>query len=89
MKKVKVKVTNRNGIHLRIAGEVVKNCSMFLSDILIEKNSEKINAKSILSVASLGAEYGSPLTIIAEGEDEDQAIIMLADLFEKGFSEGV
>ena len=88
MKRVQVKVINKNGIHLRLAGEVVKNSSRFVSDIQIEKNTEQINAKSILGVASLGAEYGSELTIIADGEDEDQAINLLVDLFEKGFSEG-
>ncbi|MCD6380277.1 HPr family phosphocarrier protein, partial [bacterium] len=54
MKRVQVKVINKNGIHLRLAGEVVKNSNMFMSDIQIEKNSEQINAKSILGVASLG-----------------------------------
>jgi phosphocarrier protein len=88
MKRVKVKIINKNGLHLRLAGEVVKNSSRFMSDIQIEKNTEQINAKSILGVASLGAEYGSELIIIADGEDEDQAISLLVDLFEKGFSEG-
>jgi phosphocarrier protein len=88
MKTIQVKVVNKNGIHLRLAGELVKNCSKFKSDVQIEKNFERINAKSILSVASLGAEYGSELTIIVNGQDEDQAVSLLADLFKSGFSEG-
>ncbi len=88
MKTINVKVVNKNGIHLRLAGELVKNCSRFKSDVRIEKNFERINAKSILSVASLGAEYGSELTIIVNGQDEDQAVSLLADLFKSGFSEG-
>jgi len=88
MKTINVKVVNKNGIHLRLAGELVKNCSRFKSDVHIEKNFERINAKSILSVASLGAEYGSELTVIVNGQDEDQAISLLADLFKSGFSEG-
>ncbi|MDZ7860881.1 MAG: HPr family phosphocarrier protein [Candidatus Krumholzibacteriota bacterium] len=88
MKRAQVKVINENGIHLRLAGELVKNSNKFKSDILIEKNSEQINGKSILSVASLGAEYGSELTIIVNGQDENQALDSLVKLFESGFSEG-
>ncbi len=88
MKSVQVKVTNKNGIHLRLAGELVKNSSKFKSDILIKKNSEEVNGKSILSVAGLGAEYGSQLLITARGEDEEEAIKQLKKLFESGFSEG-
>jgi len=87
MKSVQVKVTNKNGIHLRLAGELVKNSSKFKSDILITKNSEEVNGKSILSVAGLGAEYGSQLLITARGEDEEEAIKRLKRLFDSGFSE--
>lgn len=88
MKTVQVKVSNKNGIHLRLAGELVKNSSRFKSHIIIRKDSEEINAKSILSVAGLGAEYGSELLITADGEDEEQAVDSLRELFESGFSEG-
>ena len=88
MKEIFVKVSNRNGMHLRLAGELVKNTSKFSSDIRIVKNGEEINGKSILSVAGLGAEYGSKLIIRAEGNDEDEALKLLKRLFDTGFSEG-
>lgn len=88
MKEIQVKVSNKNGMHLRLAGELVKNTSRFSSDILIIKNGEEINGKSILSVAGLGAGYGTELKIRAQGEDEDEALKLLKELFDTGFSEG-
>jgi phosphocarrier protein len=88
VKEIQVKVSNKNGMHLRLAGELVKNTSRFSSNISIIKNGEEINAKSILSVAGLGAGYGAELKIRAEGDDEDEALNLLRKLFESGFSEG-
>ena len=87
MKEIQVKVSNRNGMHLRLAGELVKNTSRFSSDIRIIRNGEEINAKSILSVAGLGAGYGQELKIRAEWEDEEEALKLLKKLFDTGFSE--
>lgn len=83
----KVKVTNRNGIHLRLAGEVVKVASKFKSTVMIGKDSDMVNAKSILGVAGLGAEYGVELSLSAEGADEDEAMATIVSLFENNFYE--
>ncbi len=85
MVKGKAKVANKNGIHLRLAGELVKAANLFSSEIMISKDSEKANAKSILGVASLGAEYGTELVITAEGEDAEEAVSYLVELIESGF----
>ena len=84
----KVKVTNTKGIHLRLAGELVKVASKFSSTIMISKDEEEINAKSILGVASLGAEFGTELTLRIEGKDEKDALSSLVRLFESNFSMG-
>lgn len=81
-----VTVRNENGIHLRLAGELVKAANRFRSDIMITKDSMKVNAKSILGVAGLGAECGASLEIEAEGEDEREAVDFLSDLFENRFN---
>ncbi len=83
----KVKVNIKNGIHLRLAGEIVKAANMFQSVVMISKDSMAVNGKSILGVAGLGAEYGAELTIEIEGEDEREAIRRLVDMFESNFSE--
>ena len=82
----RVKVLNKNGIHLRLASELVKAASSFNCEITIAKDSMEVNAKSILGVAGLGAELGQELMIKAEGEDEDNALGLLVQMFKSGFS---
>ena len=81
----KVKVITKNGIHLRLASELVKAANSFHSEITISKDSQEVNAKSILGVAGLGAELGSELFIKAEGDDEIEALDYLIDLVESDF----
>lgn len=81
-----VTVMNENGIHLRLAGELVKAASKFDALITISKDEHEIDAKSILGVAGLGAEFGAVLTIKAEGGDEAEALDFLKELFENKFS---
>jgi phosphocarrier protein len=83
----KVKVTNRAGIHARPAALLVQKITNFKSTVYIEKGNDRINAKSIMGVITLGAAYGTELTIKAEGEDEVQAVEALVRLFESKFEE--
>jgi phosphocarrier protein HPr len=83
----KVTITNRAGIHARPAAMLVQTASRFASDIYFEKDSERINGKSIMGIITLGATYKSDLLIVADGEDEKQAVDALAALFEKKFEE--
>lgn len=81
----KVKVITKNGIHLRLASELVKAANRFHSEITISKDSQPVNAKSILGVAGLGAELGSELFIEAEGVDESEALDYLVGMIESDF----
>ncbi|GHV56305.1 phosphocarrier protein HPr [Spirochaetia bacterium] len=82
-----VKVLNRAGIHARPAALVVQALRDFKSNIYFERENEKINAKSIMGVITLGAAYGTELKIVAEGEDEQQAVDIIVHLFESKFEE--
>ena len=81
------RVKNKNGIHLRLAGELVKAAARFHSHITVSKDGQEVDAKSILGVAGLGAENGAELAFKAEGEDEQQAIDYLVDLVDNQFSQ--
>ncbi|MDR2375778.1 MAG: HPr family phosphocarrier protein [Treponema sp.] len=83
----KVTVTNRAGVHARPAALLVQKINEFKCTIYLEKGQDKINAKSIMGVITLGAGYGTELTIRAEGEDEVQAVKTLVHLFESKFEE--
>ena len=49
-------------------------------------NSSAVDAKSILSVLSLGVENGHEIELTSEGEDEVQAIGALRELIESDFA---
>lgn len=66
-------ITDREGIHARPAGMLVKTASGFQSAVGIKKGSVNGDAKRIFAVMSLGAKCGETITITADGPDEDAA----------------
>ncbi|MCL2440721.1 MAG: HPr family phosphocarrier protein [Treponema sp.] len=87
MKEKIVTVVNRAGIHARPSAILVQTTKNFECNIYIEKGSDRINAKSIMGIITLGAAYGTELKIIAEGKDEETAVETLVKLFESKFEE--
>ncbi len=85
MKTRTVKILNRAGIHARPASILVQVAQKYESSIWLEKGTAKINAKSIMNILTLGATYKSDLVIRAEGEDEEDAVIAIAALFDNKF----
>jgi len=82
-----VTIRNRAGMHARPAALLVKTAAEFESRIYIEKDSERVNGKSIMGVITLGATYNPPLKVIADGPDEAQALDAIEKLFENRFEE--
>ncbi len=82
-----ITVTNRAGIHARPAAMIVQTASRFESKIMLGKDNEEINAKSIMGIITLGAGYDTVLKMRVEGSDEQEAADALAALFEKRFQE--
>jgi len=82
-----VTIINRAGIHARPAAVLVQAAKDFSSNIYFEKGRDRINAKSIMGILTLAATYGTELNIIAEGEDEEQAVQTMVRLFETKFEE--
>jgi phosphocarrier protein len=82
-----VKVLNRAGIHARPSALLVQTTKDFKCNIYLERGNEKINAKSIMGIITLGAGFGTELKISAEGEDEIKAVDALVRLFESKFEE--
>jgi phosphocarrier protein len=82
-----ITICNRAGIHARPAALLVQATKDFSCNIYIEKGNNRINAKSIMGIITLGAAYGTELTIIADGEGEEAAVKTLVRLFESKFEE--
>ena len=78
--KRKVKVKNKQGLHARPAAIFVQIANKFDSDIVVQKDSEKVNGKSIMGIMMLAAEYGSAVYITASGEDAHEAMDALEAL---------
>ena len=82
-----ITICNRAGIHARPAALLVQATKDFSCNIYIEKGNNRINAKSIMGIITLGAAYGTELKIIADGEGEEAAVKTLVRLFASKFEE--
>jgi len=80
-------VSNRLGIHARVAAQIVRVASRFDSEILITRCGGAVNGKSILDVMTLICPYGSKVNICAKGPDAAEALNALAALFQTKFGE--
>lgn len=85
--KKNVVIKNESGMHARPASIFVKKANQFKADIEIESNGKKINAKSIMGILSLGISKGDEISIIADGEDGEDAVNNLIELVENEFGE--
>jgi phosphocarrier protein HPr len=82
-----VTIINRLGLHARAAAKFVTLASTFGSDIKVARNGQEVNGKSIMGVMMLAASQGSAVTLIADGEDEKDAVNKLAELIAQRFGE--
>lgn len=81
-----VVVQNQLGLHARPATFFIQKANEYKSSIWVEKDSRRVNAKSLLGVLSLGITQGLSITIVAEGSDEEQAVTDLVELISSNFA---
>ncbi len=75
-------VSDPVGFHLRAAGRIVKLTKTFISDVTIRYNGRSANAKSIMGLASLAAEFGTTVEVEVDGVDESDALAGILQLIE-------
>lgn len=80
-------VSNKLGIHARPAAMFVKVANRFASEIMVEKDGETVNGKSIMGLMMLAAGPGSKLLVRASGNDATQALNELEALLKRKFDE--
>ncbi|HMB95444.1 MAG TPA: HPr family phosphocarrier protein [Tepidisphaeraceae bacterium] len=83
-------VSNTLGLHARPAMQFVDLANQFASNITVYKGGdepEQADGKSVMQMIILAATQGTPLRIEADGDDADDAVKKLADLFESKFGE--
>ena len=82
-----VTIVNKLGLHARAAAKFVTLASSFASVIRVARNGQEVNGKSIMGVMMLAASRGSAISLIADGEDEQDAVNRLAELIAQRFGE--
>jgi phosphocarrier protein len=82
-----VTIQNSVGLHARPATFFIQKANSYKCSIWVEKEDCRVNAKSLLGVLSLGIVKGTTITVIADGNDENEAVSGLVDLVSGGFPE--
>src|SRR5271170_2923391 len=80
-------VSNKLGIHARPAALFVKIANRFTCNILVAKDGEEVNGKSIMGLMMLAAGPGSTLVVNCEGDDCTEALDEIAALVKRKFDE--
>ncbi|MGA2582884.1 MAG: HPr family phosphocarrier protein [Tepidisphaeraceae bacterium] len=83
-------VSNAMGLHARPAMQFVDIANQYRARITVVRGGEdpyEADGKSVMQMIILEAVKGTPLTIKADGEDAQNAVIALAKLFEDKFGE--
>lgn len=88
MKETELVIENPTGLHARPAKVLVNLAKQFKADIQLAFGEKKVNAKSMVSLLTLGASCGSRITVLVSGEDEDQALMEIEAAFRSGLGEG-
>lgn len=75
MIKKPVTIEISTGMEARPVALLVQVASQFKSEIFIETQDKKVNAKSIMGMMALGLDSGEEVTVVANGADEEEAVV--------------
>jgi phosphocarrier protein HPr len=80
-------IVNRLGLHARAAAKLVHTAGAYQSRVVVAKDGEEVDAKSILGVLLLAAGQGTRITIRCDGQDEEAALQAVTELIANRFDE--
>ncbi len=80
-------VANRAGLHARAAVLVVTEARKFKARITITKGTQEVDATDVLQMMTLGAAQGEELSLEGSGDDAQQAVDAVEQLFLRKFDE--
>ena len=87
IEKMEYEIVNRLGLHARAAAQLVQTANRFLSDVMIAKDGNEVNGKSIMGLLMLAAPQGSKVNVTVSGEDAEDAMKVIGTLINDGFGE--
>ena len=81
-------IINKLGLHARASAKLTQLASSFRCEVMLSRNTRRVNAKSIMGVMMLAAAQGTTIIIETNGEDEAEAMQALVNLINDYFGEG-
>lgn len=87
MPKQTVPVINALGLHLRASSKLSQLATKFPCEVWLSRNNKRVNAKSVLGVTMLAAGKGTEVEIETTGDQENEAMTALVELFASKFGE--
>ena len=82
-----ITIINKLGLHARAASKLVNCAGQFESDVLIDKQGNRVNAKSIMGVMMLAASKGTEIRLEIDGRDENSCMEAITKLITDRFDE--
>ncbi len=83
-----IEIINKLGLHARASAKLTQTASGFGSDVWLERNGRRVNAKSIMGVMMLAAGLGTEIVLETDGEQEREAMDAMVALIHDKFGEG-
>jgi phosphocarrier protein HPr len=81
------RITNKRGLHARAAAKIVEAAARFKSEIIVKRDGQSVDARSIMGLMMLAASTGADVEVTAEGEDCGEALTAIIALIEAKFGE--
>ena len=88
MQQQDVLIINKLGLHARASAKLTQLASSFKCEVMLTRNTRRVNAKSIMGVMMLAAAKGVMIGIETNGENEEAAMQALVALINDYFGEG-
>ncbi len=82
-----IEIRNASGLESKVAARLIQKASGYASNIWIEKDARRANAKSLLGILSLSVSKGEKVLLIADGTDENLALSELELFANRGMSD--
>jgi phosphocarrier protein FPr/phosphocarrier protein len=84
---VSVRIPNLSGLHARPAATFAARAKKFASTIRLVKDTDSVNAKSVVAIMGLGSQFGDCISVQASGPDAAEAVQVLTELLASGCGE--
>lgn len=88
MPRQEAEIINKLGLHARASAKLTQTASAYQSEVWLERNGKRVNAKSIMGVMMLAAGLGATVELETSGTQEQEAMDALLALMNDKFGEG-